>query len=56
VNGKLFEEPLTLAAFDTKMREMLLEACAFVRIQVNGLQKCSRAGNKRNNVILVNRS
>jgi hypothetical protein len=29
VNGKLFEEPLTLAAFDSKMRVMLLEACAF---------------------------
>ena len=29
VNGKLFEERLRFAAFDTKMREMLLEACAF---------------------------
>jgi hypothetical protein len=29
VNGKLFEESLPLAAFDSKMREMLLEACAF---------------------------
>ncbi|MCY7334212.1 MAG: class I SAM-dependent DNA methyltransferase, partial [Pseudanabaena sp. CAN_BIN31] len=29
VNGKLFEEPLQPAAFDSKMREMLLEACAF---------------------------
>jgi len=29
VNGKLFEEPLLLAAFDSKMRLMLLEACAF---------------------------
>jgi hypothetical protein len=29
VNGKLFEESLLLAAFDRKMREMLLEACAF---------------------------
>lgn len=27
VNGKLFEETLRPAAFDTKMREMLLEAC-----------------------------
>ncbi|MFN8302605.1 MAG: DNA methyltransferase [Saprospiraceae bacterium] len=27
VNGKLFEEPLPPAAFDSKMREMLLEAC-----------------------------
>lgn len=27
VNGKLFEENLPLAAFDSKMREMLLEAC-----------------------------
>ena len=29
VNGKLFEEPLQLAAFDNQMREMLLKACAF---------------------------
>ncbi|HAO10586.1 MAG TPA: SAM-dependent methyltransferase [Planktothrix sp. UBA8407] len=29
VNGKLFEEPLQLAAFDKPMREMLLKACAF---------------------------
>ena len=29
VNGKLFEEPLQPAAFDSKMREMLLEACGF---------------------------
>ena len=29
VNGKLFEEPLQPASFDKKMREMLLEACAF---------------------------
>ena len=29
VNGKLFEESLPLAAFDSKMRVMLLEACAF---------------------------
>jgi hypothetical protein len=29
VNGKLFEEILRPAAFDSKMREMLLEACAF---------------------------
>jgi hypothetical protein len=29
VNGKLFEEVLRPAAFDSKMREMLLEACAF---------------------------
>ncbi|CAC5341021.1 MULTISPECIES: class I SAM-dependent DNA methyltransferase [Planktothrix] len=29
VNGKLFEEPLQLAAFDKQMREMLLKACAF---------------------------
>ncbi|MGL5034584.1 MAG: DNA methyltransferase, partial [Microcystaceae cyanobacterium] len=29
VNGKLFEERLRPAAFDSKMREMLLEACAF---------------------------
>ncbi|WP_242042871.1 DNA methyltransferase [Trichormus variabilis] len=28
VNGKLFEEVLQPAAFDSKMREMLLEACA----------------------------
>ena len=28
VNGRLFAERLALAAFDTKMREMLLEACA----------------------------
>lgn len=28
VNGKLFEEMLPLAAFDTPMREALLEACA----------------------------
>lgn len=28
VNGKLFEETLRPAAFDSKMREMLLEACA----------------------------
>lgn len=27
VNGKLFEEPLPPAAFDSKMRDMLLEAC-----------------------------
>jgi len=27
VNGKLFEEPLPTAAFNTKMREMLLYAC-----------------------------
>ncbi len=27
VNGKLFEEPLPPAAFDGKMRDMLLEAC-----------------------------
>lgn len=27
VNGKLFEEHLPLAAFDSQMREMLLEAC-----------------------------
>ncbi len=29
INGKLFEESLPLAAFDSKMRVMLLEACAF---------------------------
>jgi hypothetical protein len=29
INGKLFEESLPLAAFDSKMRFMLLEACAF---------------------------
>lgn len=29
VNGKLFEEQLAPAAFDSKMREMLLEACGF---------------------------
>jgi len=29
VNGKLFEETLQPAQFDSKMREMLLEACAF---------------------------
>ena len=29
VNGKLFEEPVQPAAFDSKMREMLLEACGF---------------------------
>ena len=29
VNGKLFEEVVQPAAFDRKMREMLLEACAF---------------------------
>ncbi len=29
VNGKLFEEQLAPAAFDRKMREMLLEACGF---------------------------
>jgi hypothetical protein len=29
VNGKFFEEVLRPAAFDSKMREMLLEACAF---------------------------
>jgi len=29
VNGKLFEEPLQLAAFDKPMREMLLKTCAF---------------------------
>ena len=29
VNGKLFEESLPIAAFDHKIREMLLEACAF---------------------------
>jgi type I restriction-modification system DNA methylase subunit len=29
VNGKLFEEGLRIAAFDRKMREMLLEACGF---------------------------
>ena len=29
INGKLFEEPVQPAAFDSKMREMLLEACAF---------------------------
>jgi len=28
VNGKLFEEPLQVAAFDSKMRSQLLEACA----------------------------
>lgn len=28
VNGKLFEEMLPLAAFDSKMREMLLHACS----------------------------
>ena len=27
VNGKLFEEPLPTASFDTKMREVLLECC-----------------------------
>lgn len=27
VNGKLFEEPLPLAAFDTKMRQILIDAC-----------------------------
>ena len=29
INGKLFEESLPMAAFDSKMRVMLLEACAF---------------------------
>ncbi len=29
VNGKLFEESLQPAAFDSKMREILLKACAF---------------------------
>lgn len=29
VNGKLFEEQLSPAAFDSKMRELLLKACAF---------------------------
>jgi hypothetical protein len=29
INGKLFEESLPLAVFDSKMRVMLLEACAF---------------------------
>ena len=29
INGKLFEEPVQPAAFDSKMREMLLEACGF---------------------------
>ena len=29
VNGKLFEEAVQLAAFDRKMREILLKACAF---------------------------
>jgi len=29
INGKLFEESLPLASFDSKMRVMLLEACAF---------------------------
>ncbi|GCA95730.1 DNA methyltransferase [Microcystis aeruginosa] len=29
INGKLFEDSLPLAAFDSKMRVMLLEACAF---------------------------
>ncbi|OPF17846.1 SAM-dependent methyltransferase [Microcystis aeruginosa KW] len=29
INGKLFEESLPLAAFDSKMRVMLLETCAF---------------------------
>ena len=29
VNGKLFEETVQPAAFDKRMREMLLEACAF---------------------------
>ncbi|WP_043999945.1 DNA methyltransferase, partial [Microcystis aeruginosa] len=29
INSKLFEESLPLAAFDSKMRVMLLEACAF---------------------------
>ncbi|ARI83616.1 class I SAM-dependent DNA methyltransferase [Microcystis aeruginosa] len=29
INGKLFEESLPMAAFDSKMRFMLLEACAF---------------------------
>jgi hypothetical protein len=29
VNDKLFEEALQPAAFDSKMREMLLEACSF---------------------------
>lgn len=29
VNGKLFEEPLQPAAFDSGMREILLKACAF---------------------------
>lgn len=28
VNGKLFSEPLPFAAFDSNMREMLLDACA----------------------------
>jgi len=28
INGKLFEENLRLAAFDSKMREILLESCA----------------------------
>jgi hypothetical protein len=29
VNGKLFAEVLQPAAFDSKMREMFLEACGF---------------------------
>ncbi len=35
VNGKLFEENLPLAAFDSKMREMLLHCCALDWSQIS---------------------
>ncbi|MEI6407754.1 MAG: DNA methyltransferase [Bacteroidota bacterium] len=35
VNGKLFEENLPLAAFDSKMREMLLNCCALDWSQIS---------------------